>query len=597
MKNKKKIASLAICMALVCTFLFPVGWDLSVNAADDLPVRPSTNKNYADLYTGVSLGAYWDASYYSVSYAPLAFTAYVGTDHMVFSGTSLPLNFVAEMDIVTPEAAAANPEYRIVIGDKTKNLQVLLGAETSSIYEGYSSGGPGMLESAPIASGTAPARTKGSAQHVVVQKKDNMLSVWVDGQSLYTNIDATGICSGFGFYLNSNPTWVGGDDHTIGVTLNNVDIYACEEENVAPTMPTGNRNYADITGWHDRDGGANYTGYMSYADGTITATAATSNPTYLITEKSIEYGVDYAMEMDLTIPSAAAEGSDFRLLLGSANTAGNVYAVGLYLYKERIDVYQIANNSETVKLATSNNYTRKAGTAQHIAVRLNSDDMLSVWVDGQILTWDNDEKIELAVTTHGTQFGISLNQMTGVSKDTPLTVTNIKRYYLSSLKEETDTVLASIPPVTYDNYATEDITEAVAAAEAALAEWLDANEGNSTTALKNYALLEEAKEQIAYWKEHAAEAEALRQVSECIAAIPVITPENCEAELSGSIKTAEEAVAALLEEYPNYHAEDIVDYNKIAVSKKIAENGGVAENLLYYVTGVQPYPVQSPPCQ
>ena len=549
-----------------------------------VPTKPLGNQNYADKFTGVSKGVYTADEYYDVSFNPLNMVVKNDGNYVGFTGVTLPTDFVAEMDIVTPVVDGTftkEPEYRIIIGNGSSSAWVLMSASGKvNIYKGYkSSGVEGPYEH--LTAGEAAARVNGTAQRVVIQKKDSKLSVWVDGTLVVANVDIADVPSGFGF------TVADGKDRD--VTLSNVDIYDINQEAVIPSMPAGNKNFAeDIDGASDVWGCASDKHWTFNEDGTITS--ATGGCQLMFTGTALDGSKDHVVEMKVTFPEDSSSGIvNFALGASTVNATGGKF-IEVVATPSKFVMYDYSffgpayENSYEVDTA---NYTRKQGGTQTFTWLIEHEEdgtYLTMWVDGELMSWvkrDGTGTVaRMKVTAYGGNFGVWNDGISGI-----ITLSDLKAYYLASDKEATEKAIAAIPAITKDNYSAEK-AGSVAAAKVLVETYLANNETNTTDDISNYAALIKAEEDIAYYEENDVMFQAVNALESVIAAIPVITEENFDAELVGSIKTAEDAVAAFAEEYPDYDLADVKDYDKIAVSKKVAENGGVADNLLYYATGM-----------
>ncbi|MBQ8683504.1 MAG: hypothetical protein IJ518_03175, partial [Clostridia bacterium] len=220
---------------------------------------------------------------------------------------------------------------------------------------------------------------------------------------------------------------------------------------------------------------------------------------------------------------------------------------------------------------------------------------ITLWVDDKIILWSNGQRTvsRLKIDAFGSKFGFYTSGVSCVTDNSAPITMNAKAFYVASARAEVAAVIDAIPALTFDNYLAEK-AGSVKAAQDAVNEYLANTSANTTADIANYAKFTEALEQIAFFESNAALFGALKDIEAKIAAIPVITEANYEAELAGSIKAAEDAVAAFVATYPDYDVTTAEGYKKLAVSKEVAENNGVAENLLYYANGVSysPWPGQ-----
>lgn len=589
-KNLKAYISVFSAVAILIASL-TTAIAINAGAASSIPDRPEENLNYADLISGISLGSYWTEQYYRVSYAPLTFKMRVGADMMQFVGSSPKGDYVIKTDVTLPEDSSALCDVRLLInGSKSaKNIQLILSKTGCDLYYAKAAN----LEPSYFAHGNHSAFDDGKVS-IAVAKKDEKISVWLDGTAVITDaeIDSAYIGLEYGLGVSINSNWLGGDssgdwstEHPY-VLFDNFDVYNIEEDFIVPSMPDGNKNYAEnITGFYER--------YIGTASTTVKYSGGTAKyikgKGYPIAFKGIDFvDDDYVVKFKLKTPSTALNSNgSIAIIIGADDDVKN--AIVFHIQSNKVVAKQLVNDVETEIAWVSR--TRSKGITEELIFHIEKGGKITVWFGGKALIWTDSKSgaTETAVsgTTYGSRFGVYMSNLGNtVSSSKAVTVSDISAYDTVSVKTLVERTIAAIPEITYRNYLSVEATE-VKKAESAVDEYLNYADGNKTSDISNYALLEKAKAEIANWKSNADMVAAIIAVEDAINNIPnVIDENNCQTALNGSIKDAEAAVERLKADYPDFDVTQISDYNKIAISKSIAENGGIYDNLFYGATGV-----------
>lgn len=577
----RRIFDKGIAGIIVIAIIISCMQSIIVHAVVNIPAKPVGNIDYGNFIAGVNVNrgnAGWDAS-------KQTYWAYNGEEmggsqgNVLASLNGVTMNstrpYVVKTTLnVASEGTRDGRIGLIVAGNNLQNFTVLwYWFESQNFNLGVFKNG---VHDSWLGSSVNYNLAKDTDKEIVVLRDKTNITVWVGDTLIYNSLtiqEYTGSVIGF-----ESASWGTG-----AVNYSKFSIYHADMDIPQITdKPVANKNHADeITGVTNLSGTGGWNSIEKYYSTYLAGESTDNNTVYASLDgMSIDSASPYVVKTKVNV-AATRDGRIGLILAG--NDLQNFTVLWYWLESKTFNIGVYKNGNHESWIGSSVKYDLPRDTDTELVI-LRDGTNITVWVGG-LLIYDS-VSVQIPEYT-GSIIGFqSAGWYNGLvvfkSFDIYYTIDE-KVAAIRSIEKK----ISIIPTITRNNFIEENTN--IIAARTYLDKLLSNYDDITTADISNYSTLTFAEERVAYWESHKDMIQEIVDVESKIKAIPHITPDNYEAESTGSIKSAREAVNSIMDTYPELHFYDILDYEKLIVMENVASTKGIPENLLYNVTGIDKY--------